>query len=131
MSELEGRGIQVFTTNNSALLVGAHRTLDPEQATARVLLANADWIPKARKKPRARQIADADYRTAEQREEYGRILLRLREALQELGAEDRAARVGLEIKAAYVPGMKPGDSRSIARLFDIGIPAAVFLIPPG
>jgi hypothetical protein len=129
VNELERRGLDVGVGAPFATIFTPHRVRDPKTATARVHLATGGWIDQARKIPGAVEIAYVDGRTPEAREEYERLRANVVDALRELGREDAVDELDRRLDGSMVPGMKAANALYLKRMSEIGVPAAVFLIP--
>ena len=109
--------------------MGRHRVIPPEEATARVHFANAGWIDEARKLPGAVQIAYADLRTPEQRQEYEKLRAEVCDSLDKIGRSDRSPLLDRKLRDVEVPELDGWTRLKISRMHEIGVPAAVFLLP--
>jgi len=129
LNELERRGLDVGVPSPFATIFTPHRVRDARTATARVHLATGGWIDQARKIPGAVEIAYWDGRSPEEREEYDRLRANVVDALRELGRQDAIDALDRQLEGSMVGGMNPVNAIYLKRMVEIGVPAAVFLIP--
>ena len=130
LNELERRGLDVFLPTLFGAAVGRHRVITPGEATARVHFANAGWIDEVRTLPGAVQIAYADLRTPEQRREYEKLHAEVVESLEKIGRNDLVPLLERKLHDVEVPELDGWNRLKLARMHEIGVPAAVFLLPP-
>jgi hypothetical protein len=131
LNELERRGIFAFTSDSPILgaSLGWHRVLDPAAATARIHFANGVFITEARAMPGAVQIAYADLRTPSLREEHAKLRSWVIQSARRIGRPDLVPLVDRNLAAVQVASMSQWESLAIGRMNDIGLPAAVFILP--
>jgi hypothetical protein len=127
--ELERRGLRVFVQQQYAQFVGQHRVAESSYPTGRVHFANAGWIDRARKIPGAVEIAYVDLRTRALREEYDGLRETVVQALRKLNRLDAIEKLDRQLDAANVPGLGMWESLAVGRMSEIGVPAAVFVLP--
>jgi hypothetical protein len=127
--ELERRGLKVFFPEQYGPIVGRHRVIDAKQASARIHFANGGWIDEARKLPGAVEIAYADPRTPKLRNEYEKLRGTVIDALRKLNRPDAIEKVDRALSAAKVPEFGFWEQLAITRMSEIGLPAAVFVLP--
>lgn len=130
LNELERHGIRAFISDGAFFrsVVGAHRVIEPKRARARIHIANGDWIFEARKMRGATEIAYSDIRTPTLRKEYDECVANLAQALRDLGRADMIPRIERHVGSTNVPGLGWGGL-IIARISEIGMPEAVFVLP--
>jgi hypothetical protein len=129
VNELERRGLDVGVPWQFGTVFTQHRVRNPKDATARVHLATGGWIEQARTIPGAVQIAYADPRTPEAREEFERHRANVVEALRGIGRQDVIDQLDLRLDSSMVPGLQPIYAIYLKRMSELGVPGAVFLIP--
>ncbi len=129
VNELERRGLHVGVPWQFGTVFTKHRVLDPKEATARIHLATGGWIDHARTIPGAIQIAYEDGRSTEARQEFERHRTGMVEALRRIGREDVAGQIDRQLDGIMVPGLHPIYAFIAKRMAEIGVPAAVFVIP--
>jgi hypothetical protein len=132
LNELERRGFRAFLPTNPffAAVVGKHRTIDPSEATARIHFANGGWITEAQKIPGSVQVAYADVRTPEARKEYDRVLAIVLDGLKSAGRSDLVPLIERNLSAINVPGLGLYGGLAVGIMGHVGMPAAVFVLPP-
>ncbi len=131
INELEREGFDVGAPALYRGPVTPHRVLSSRDATAVVHLAIGTNIAYWQAKPEARQIAYYDPRNARERVEYLRLHDAIVRELQAAGLSDLVPGVDGELFATTLDPRLPAlPRRQLARLSDLGLPAAVFLAPP-
>jgi hypothetical protein len=130
VNELERRGLRVGVTKEFGGLMTQHRVLAPSDAIARVHLAvGGEWIHDARRLPGAVQVAYSDPRSASEVEEFRRLRAGVVAELRALGRQDAIEAFERNLSAANVPGVSPYLWAAGHRMIEIGVPAAVFIVP--
>jgi len=130
VNELERRGLDVGVPWQFSTVFTKHRVRDPKEATARVHLATGGWIDQARTIPGAVQIAYWDGRSPEALQEFERNRATMVEALRGIGRQDVADQIDRQLDRSFVPGLNPMLAFVVTRMGEIGVPAAVFVLPP-
>jgi hypothetical protein len=130
VNELERRGLDVGVPWQFSTVFTKHRVRDPKDATARVHLATGGWIDQARTIPGAVEIAYWDGRSPEARQEFEHNRTTMVEALRGIGRQDVADQIDRQLDRAFVPGLNPMLAFVVTRMGEIGVPAAVFVLPP-
>jgi hypothetical protein len=128
-NELERAGFDAAYDLSVAALVGARRTRDPSWATARVHFANGAWIAETRRVLGGLEVSWVDLRTAEEREETEILRAAIVKALHASGSLE-ALDYDVHGTIAAHPGLHPYIILAQGRLTDLGMPAAVFILPP-
>ena len=129
VNELERRGLRAGVSREYGRLMVEHRILEPREATARVHLATGGWIYDARRLPGAVRVAYSDSRSAPAREEFMRLRADVVAELRALGRKDVIKVLDRNLGAAIVPGVSPFLGLAVGRMSEIGVPAAVFIVP--
>lgn len=130
--ELERQGFDVGVTRPNQAAATKHRVLDPSDATAVVHLAVGPDVERWRSLPSAREVAFVEPRSRAEREEYERVRSDVLDELSAagLGELGPALDENVFVTANSVEVPQPIRDR-IQRMIDLGLPAAVFLAPPG
>lgn len=132
VNELERRGFDVGVPEPWRVPVTAHRVRPPAEATAQVHMATGFWIDRWRAVPDAVEVARHDPRTPAQRAEFERIRRQVLTDLEEAGLDDVAPLVDGNLFGATLDPRLPDETRErMERMLHLGLPAAVFLAPPG
>jgi hypothetical protein len=129
LNELERRGLRVGVPAPFGRLATEHRVLAPADATARIELATGAWIYYVARQPKAALIAYSEPRTPEMRNEYELLRRAVVLELARLGQRDAIAKLDWELDAADVAGLNPYLRMSIARMGELGVATAVFVLP--
>lgn len=131
LDELERSGLRALTTAEYGPLVTAHRVGSLQDATCVVILAGGGWIVDANVVHGASPVAYFDPRDRSALREFEADREALSAELKQLGRADLAAKLGTRLsEAALVKDLPPVFRMAIARMVDIGVPAAVFLREP-
>jgi hypothetical protein len=104
--------------------------MNPARAVARIHIANGGWIADAVNTPGALEIAYADPRPPALRKEYAQTRALIVDRLREVGRADLEPQIDRNLGAVQVPEIGPWVGMGVARLGEMGLPAAVFLMPP-
>ena len=128
-NELDRQGFTVRGIKFFAFAVVPYRTMDFADATATVnTVVGPDLIEKWRNTPGAVEVAYADPRSDEERERFDRLHDQVVQAMLDAGLEDRVASLDRNLYfTVYDPGLPPDIAEMARPLFDIGLPAAVFV----
>ncbi len=129
VDELERRGLHVCVPKEFGPAMTEHRVVDSQKPTARVHLASAGSLDRWRQTPGAIEVALSDPRTAQELEEFGRLRAQVIGALRQQGREDVVAAVDRDFDGVSLEGVSPFIMLLIARMREIGGPAAVFILP--
>ena len=128
LDELERSGVRALTTAEYGPLITAHRVGSLEEATSVVILAAGGWIVDPNVVRGATPVGYFDPRDKNAREEFEADREALSAELKRLGRADLAVKLGTRLsEAALVKDLPPVFRIAIARMVDIGVPAAVFL----
>ena len=128
--ELDRQGFHVGVPGIQGTGATRHRVLDPTRATAEVHLAVGPEIDKWSANAGARRVAYVDVRTAAQRTEFRRLRSEVVRELQAANQADAIGEVDNSLFASIFDMRLPRHVRVLmARMFAIGLPAAVFVGP--
>jgi len=129
--ELERRGIRAYLPASpfNSSIVGPHRVTDPNGAKARIHIVNGAWVEETRSTLGAVQVAYSDPRTAAERAESEIAIGRLAQALRRIGRPDLVPLIEHRLTSIDSPKLTPWDKLVIGHVSDLGMPAAVFIMP--
>lgn len=129
--ELERGGVSAFVADNgfNRALVGAHRVMDPKRAAARIHFVNGAWIQETHNKPGATQIAYWDTRTPAEILEYRKAAATLAIALAKIGHPEFIVQIERNFHSIANSGLSTWDVLRAEKIAEIGMPAAVFVLP--
>jgi hypothetical protein len=131
LSELERRGIDAYLEPLFHVPATEHRVLDPEDATAVVVLATGSYIDQYRSQEGAVEVAYGDPRSPSERTEQERLRSELDRELRAEGLDEVAEQLDTNVfGAALDPRLTSTARRDVERLLAIGGPLAVFVVPP-
>jgi hypothetical protein len=131
MNELERRGFHIGAIELYRGPVTPHRVLSFSQATAIVHLSIGPDIAYWRAKSGVQEVAYYDPRSPKERVEFDRIHAQVIADLRAHGLEVLVPGVDGSLFATTLDPRLPRTARlGLARLADLGLPAAVFLAPP-
>lgn len=132
VNELIRRGYDVGVDARAAVQIGPHRVRDPRAATARIIVASGGWIDHVGATVGAVRLAMDDPRSPAERAEFERARAEARSMLRVSGRDDLARRIDTDLFGVAL-NERPGRAISsrLARMLDIGVPVAVFVLPPG
>jgi hypothetical protein len=132
VSELEREGYRAGFVPFSAVPGTTHRVIPPGAETARLHLASGVYIDELAADPDAVEVAWADPRSETEREEYAALREALLEGLPAVGLDDLVPWVDTNVFGVAIDTRLPLDLRRAAeRMLDLGLPLAVFVLPPG
>ena len=132
LNELERQGFEAFAIPGLESPMVAHRILGLDQATATVNVAvGPDVIERWRATPGAVEVAYVDLRSDEERARYDRLREQVVAAMREAGLEESIASLDRNLYLTmFNPDLPPEISEMARPLYDLGLPAAVFVAPP-
>lgn len=131
VNELVRRGFDVGVGPDESVRVGAHRVLAPERATARIVLASGGWVEYWASQPGAQVVAFDDPRSVEERREFAEVRQATLERLESLGRDDLKEKLDTDLLDVALNGSVPPELElAVARMLDIGVASAVFVLPP-
>jgi hypothetical protein len=128
--EMERYGIDVSVAEGWGFIVGQHRVVKPGLSSGRIHFANWGWIPEIRKQPGAVELAYTDTRPAKDRSEVDRLYKNITTALRTTGRPDLADKASRDLGAAKIPQIGVWNEMGVGVISNLGVPAAVFLLPP-
>jgi len=130
--ELERAGFDVGALEVHRAGATPQRVLDPAEATAEVHVALGSDIEAWRDRPGARQVAHVDPRSRRDRAEYARLRGEIVDELAAAGLDDLARGVDENLfNTSLDPRVPEGARLRMMRMLSLGLPAAVFVAPPG
>jgi hypothetical protein len=130
VNELERAGYDVGMTETHRASVGAHRVLEPGEATGEIHLAVGQDIERWRRHPGVRELTYLDGRTPREAAEYDRLHDELVADLRRTGRADLVGYVDTFLLAvALDPDVPAALEDKAERMVEIGLPTAVFLAP--
>ncbi len=131
IDELERAGLDVGSDSSSRVALTPHRVLDAQEATAEVHLAVGPAVDVAAAHPGAVEVARGDLRDRRERARYEEVRDDAVRRLEAAGAGDLADRVDEVSLIAGDPRVDFAVRDLLGQLRGIGVPAAVFVGPPG
>lgn len=131
VNELIRRGYDVGVDARAGVQIGPHLVRDPSDATARIVVASGGWITQVGSELGAVRVAMDDPRSPSERAEFARVRVEAISMLRASGRDDLAERVDTDLFDVALNG-RPGPEVSplLARMLDIGVAVAVFVLPP-
>ncbi len=131
VNELVRRGYDVGVDARDAVKIGPHRVRADDDTTARVVLASGGWIDRWAAEPGAVRVAFDDPRSPSARVEFEQARTGAVAALRELGRDDLIEQLDTDLfNVALNEGLGGGVNLLLSRMLDIGVPVAVFVLPP-
>jgi hypothetical protein len=132
LNELVRRGYDVNASTVFRPGATRYHVMDPAAATLEIHLATGPAIEEFRAQhPDFEQVAAYDPRTQDEREEAARLREEVIEELEAAGLDASARDVDLNLFMVGVDQQVPPATRDkIARIVELGMPAAVFIGPP-
>jgi hypothetical protein len=128
--ELAREGFDVGVPHAYGTQLGAHRVLEPADATAKVVLATGVNVDEWRDVQGAVEVAFADPRTEAERDAYTRTRQELIDSLVDDGAGDIVGEVDRNLFAVGLDQRLSARSRRLLlELGWFGLPTAVFIAP--
>lgn len=130
VNELIRLGFDVGVEERDRVQVGSHRVLDAAAADARVVYASGGWIEEVAAMDGAVLVARDDPRTAAERAEFEEARDAAVAALRRTGRPELVERLDRDLfDVALNAGIDPEVAVLTGRMLDIGVPAAVFVLP--
>ena len=131
VGELERAGFDAGMPDVYHVPITDHRVIAPEDATALVVLANADNLDRWRAVPEAVEVASVEPTEAAQAE-FDRLRDAVIDDLRADGLADLVTMVDSNLFAASIDERVSDRAEQLtARMLELGQPTAVFIAPPG
>ncbi|MGH9273285.1 MAG: hypothetical protein ACRDZU_01455, partial [Acidimicrobiales bacterium] len=132
VNELVRRGYDIGVSERDGVKIGPHRVRADDEATARIVLASGGWIDRWAAEPGAQRVAFDDPRTDAERAEFATARAAAVRQLRAAGRADLVGRVDTDLfDVALNEDVGPDIGLLLGRMLDIGVPVAVFVLPPG
>jgi hypothetical protein len=130
VNELERRHFEVGVVEYHRVNFVPHRMLREADAAGRIHLVTGNDVERWAAVEGATRIAYDDPRSPAQRRHADEVLDRLKEELRAAGAPDLADELDVDLWSARSdPRIQPLQGLAIDELREIGVPAAVYLVP--
>jgi len=131
VGELERAGFDAGMPDVYHVPITDHRVIAPEDATALVVLANADNLGRWRAVPEAVEVASVEPTEAAQAE-FDHLRDAVIDDLRAEGLDDLVTMVDSNLFAASIDERVSDTAEDLmARMLELGQPTAVFIAPPG
>ncbi|HKA85552.1 MAG TPA: hypothetical protein VKD21_16895 [Acidimicrobiales bacterium] len=131
VGELERAGFDAGMPDVYHVPITDHRVIAPEDATALVVLANADNLDRWRAVPEAVEVASVEPTEAAQAE-FDHLRDAVIDDLRAEGLDDLVTMVDSNLFAASIDERVSDTAEDLmARMLELGQPTAVFIAPPG
>ena len=133
VSELERAGLDARTAAHRHVPITDHRVVDdPLEADATVYLATGMYIEEVEGLPGVVEVAHVEPRDAAELAEFDRLRAEVIADLEAAGLDDIVPIVDRNLFGASIDERVPVETqRAMARMLDLGQPAAVFIAPAG
>ncbi len=129
---LERDGFDVGMTPYRRVAITPWRVVEPADADAEVRLATGRYIDEVAALPGAVEVVRHDPRSAWDKIEYRRLGEEVTERLREEGLGRLVPMLGTNLFGLQIePGVPADVQRRVDRMLHLGMPTAVFLLPPG
>ncbi len=130
VNELVRRGFDVGVDEPFRIMIGKQRVRDDDEATARVLYASGPSIERWAAEPGAVQVAYDDPRTPAERAAFADARDAAIAELRRMGRDDLIEEVDVNLFGLALNAGLEGPVRNhLAAMLEIGLPAAVFVLP--
>jgi hypothetical protein len=131
VNELVRRGYDVGVEAQDGVKIGVHRVRSPQEATARIVLASGGWVDRWAAVPRVTRVAFDDPRSVAERAEFAEVRQAAIDALLAAGRDELVDLVDTDLfDLALNRGVGGDVSLLLGRMLDLGVPVAVFVVPP-
>jgi hypothetical protein len=131
VDELERKGFDAGMPELFHVPVTRHRVVNPDDATAAIVIANGMNVERLRNIPGTVEVAFVDPRDADGKAEYDRVRDALVDELEGEGLDDLVPHVDGNLYALAIdPRASQSALRKVSRLLELGAPTAVFVAPP-
>jgi hypothetical protein len=131
VNELERAGFDAGAPSAFHVPITNHRVIEPDDATAVVVLANGGHLARWRALPEAVEVASVEP-PASVRAEFARLRAAVIDDLGADGLDELVPMVDGNLFGASIDErVSSGAQRRMARMLELGAPTAVFIAPPG
>jgi hypothetical protein len=131
VSELERAGFDAGMADVFHVPITDHRVIEPDDATALVLLATGTNIDRWRQRSEALELAYVEPRDARERGEFARLRADVIDELRADGLDDLVPLVDGNLFGASIDErVSDRAQRWMTRMLELGEPTAVFIAPP-
>lgn len=131
VNELERAGFAAGLGSLFQVPITHHRVVQPDEATAQIVLATGPFVDELRAQPDAVEVAYTDPRSPADVERFAVLRARAVDDLDALGLDDITAIVDTNLFGAAVDARVPDVVRRLLdEMLAIGTPTAVFVTPP-
>jgi hypothetical protein len=131
VTELERAGFDAGMEPAFGVPITHHRTLRPDEATARVELVTGVYLDDWRRVPGAVEIGPFDLRTPEERAELDELRAQVEGQLEEEGLSELIPYLDTNLFRAAIDQRASEPLRvKMDRMLKIGLPTSVFITPP-
>lgn len=132
VNELERRGLDIGVHNTWRVPVTPQRVMPPGTYDAEIHLVSGAYIDEWRDRPDYVEVATYDPRTPDEQQEYDDLRLRVLDRLDEIGRDDVADIVDINLFGATLDPDLPEDVvDDLDRMLVLTAPVAVFIAPSG
>lgn len=132
VNELMRHGYDVGVAQSARVQIGPRHVRTPEEATAEVVVVTGGAIDRTAERPGAARIAFDDPRTAGERADFEEARQTAIRALEDLGRSELIPQVDSNLFGlALNEGLPPEVTGPLARMLDVGVAVAVFVVPTG
>ncbi len=131
VSELERRGFDVGMPETWRVPVTAHRVIREQDATAQLRLATGAYIDEVAALPGAERAVLVDPRSPEELARQEQLRVFVVDALEQAGLDDLIGLLDENLFGVQLdPRVPPGVQAMVDEMIRIGLPTAVFVLPP-
>jgi hypothetical protein len=131
VNDLERRGFDVGVSEVFGVILTRHRVLEPEDATARLVLAVGDPVERWRSVPEAVEAVSVDPRSPSELERFDDLRDRVIESLEREGLDALVPEVDGNLFRVGTDPRVPARTRLwVNEMAALGVPTAVFILPP-
>ena len=131
VNELVRHGYDVGVDEREAVKIGVHRVRPAEEATAKVVVASGGWIDRWRDVPGAVLVTLDDPRSDQDRADFAAARTDAVEGLRALGRSDLIDQLDSDLFGIALNAGLPREVTIFTGvMIDIGVPTAVFVLPP-
>ena len=131
VNELVRQGYDVGVNAKDGVKIGPHRVRPAGEATAKIVVASGGWIEQWHDVPGAVLVTLDDPRSDQERAAFAEARAGAIEELRTLGRSDLLDRLDLDLfGVALNAGLPREVTMFTGQMIDIGVPTAVFVLPP-